>query len=762
MDQSELHTLERQCIQEEAPECTAACPLHVDARAFVGHMAAGRWSDAGKVLHKSMPLPGILGRICDAPCQLRCKRVEVEETIHIGLLERSCVSKPISTPRLPPLPAKNRSIAVLGSGLSSLTAAWDLARKGYSVTIYEPGRTIGAMLTATYTDVLPAAIVAAEIEPLARLGVRFKTEQSADIDPLLKNFDAVYLGLDGLGGFDRTQVTISPGSQTTSVPKLFAGGGGDAALRSPVWQAAEGRWAATSIDRCLQNVSLTAGRDKEGPFQTRLFTRTEGVPVRAAILPADPLQGYSDTEAVSEASRCLQCECLECVKVCAYLETFGGYPRKYARNIYNNESIVMGSHQANKLINSCSLCGLCEAVCPNDFAMQDVCLSARRELVRRGKMPPSAHEFALLDLQFSRSDRFVLARHAPGEDTSAFVFFPGCQLCASAPEQVHRVYDHLRARLSGGVGVWLACCAAPAQWAGREDLFAEARGELRRRWQILGEPTLITACASCHLLFGQAPDSLPVISLWEVLAEHAPLPEPSAQPERPKVAVHDPCTTRHAPHIQNAVRQLLTRSKISFTELKTSRGFTECCGFGGLMENANPDLARETLHRRAGQSTQDYLAYCAMCRDALASVDKRCLHLLDLLFPPADHSDCAARRRPGWSQRQENRTRLKAHLLKTLWKEEPSPMQAPHRAIRLFITPEAAPLLERRRILEEDIQKTILHAETTGQKLVHPQNGHYLAGFRPHNAFFWVEYMPREDGFLILNAYTHRMEAGSI
>jgi len=76
---------------------------------------------------------------------------------------------------------------------------------------------------------------------------------------------------------------------------------------------------------------------------------------------------------------------MECVKVCPYLERFGAYPRKYAREIYNNESIVMGVRQANKLINSCSLCGLCETVCFHDFAMRDLCLTARQSMVRRGQ-----------------------------------------------------------------------------------------------------------------------------------------------------------------------------------------------------------------------------------------------------------------------------------------------------------------------------------------------------------------------------------------
>ena len=109
----------------------------------------------------------------------------------------------------------------------------------------------------------------------------------------------------------------------------------------------------------------------------------------------------------------MQCECMECVKVCAYLEKFGAYPKRYAREIYNNASIVMGPRQANKLVNSCSLCGLCETVCPNDFAMQDLCLEARREMVGKGKMPPSAHEFALLDMEFSNSDRFCWRGMSP-------------------------------------------------------------------------------------------------------------------------------------------------------------------------------------------------------------------------------------------------------------------------------------------------------------------------------------------------------------
>ena len=61
MDQQELRRLENQCIQENLPECTAACPLHIDVRAFIGHIAQGNWAESLKVLRKTMPLTNILG-----------------------------------------------------------------------------------------------------------------------------------------------------------------------------------------------------------------------------------------------------------------------------------------------------------------------------------------------------------------------------------------------------------------------------------------------------------------------------------------------------------------------------------------------------------------------------------------------------------------------------------------------------------------------------------------------------------------------------
>ena len=762
MDQQELRELEYRCIQEEAPWCTAACPLHVDARAFVGAIGLGRWSDGWKILRRHMPLPGILGRICDAPCEGQCKRAQAGDAIRIGALEQACVQSEPPPHSILPLPSKGKAVAVAGSGLSSLTAAWELARKGYAVTVFEAGESAGAPLRRLDPLRLPGEVIDAEIALLTKLGVRFETGQDPDTRQMAggwrNTFDALYLGLDALEGRawelernDEGMIQADGQSLQTSGAGIFAGG----QSASFVWQAAQGRWAATSIDRFLQGVSLMAGREKQGPFKTRLFTSLEGVTPLPAVPMAANAVSYTQSEASAEAVRCLQCECLECVKVCDYLKKFGGYPKRYAREVYNNLSIVMGEHKANRLINSCSLCGLCAHVCPNDFAMQELCLQARQAMVDSDKMPPSAHEFALLDMAFSQSERFAMARHQPGHDASAYLFFPGCQLCASAPGQVEKVYDHLCATLKDGVGLMLDCCGAPAHWAGRRSAYDAQSEHIKARWEALGRPAMILACATCLRMFKDHLPMIPTTSLWFQL--EANRPEIAVTGLNGPLAIHDPCTTRYDEELQACIRRLLTQAGLETEELALGGANTECCGFGGLMQNANPELARNVAQHRASRSESDYLAYCAMCRDNLAYTGKRVIHLLDLFFPDTQQSDPAQRPRPGWSQRQENRARLKAHMLKTLWSEVDDKMNV-QEPVKLEISAEVAELMDERRILVEDLQCVIQHAEESGERLFHPPSGHYKAAYTPYKVTFWVEYSPGPQGYVVHNAYAHRME----
>jgi Fe-S oxidoreductase len=759
VDQIALRRLEKKCIQEEAPACEAACPLHLDARAFVGCVAQGDWTAAWKHLRRSLPLPGILGRICDAPCKAACRRGEAGDPIEVARLEHACVSG--TTPpslKLPPLIRKDQRVAVWGSGLSSLTVVWDLARKGYAVTLFEPAPDLGQYLLAAHPEKLSPEIMASETAVFKRLEVTLVTDLSLSPKAFVAqeggNFDLIYLGLDATG------VRADAGEWVQENARVFAGGGAGHKPGSPVWQAAEGRWAATTMDRSLQKVSLTAGREKEGPYPSRLFTNLDGLAPRAALRPRDPQQGYRLDEATWEADRCIQCQCLECVKVCSYLAHHKGYPKKYAREIYNNASIVMGARQANGLINACSLCGLCEQVCPENFAMQDLCLDARRKMVTREKMPPSAHEFALQDMGFSQGPAFAMARPDPDLGTCTHLFFPGCQLCASAPQQVFDLFAYLRSKLTGGVGLMLDCCAAPARWAGREGAFRATLDALQEKWHTLGTPQVIVACATCLKHFREELPTLPVSSLWETLSSVGPPQVERLPAGLTRLAVHDPCTARFDTRTQQLVRKLTAGLGLMVEELPLGGRLTECCGFGGLMQNANPELATTVATRRAALSPLPYLATCAMCRDNLAAVGKPAVHLLELLFPAPDGVDPTLRPRPGWSERRENRAGLKARLKKEIWREAIPEMEV-YEKIRLIIPPEMATRMEARRILVSDIQQVIHHGESSGQKFTHRDGRRFKAAHAPNTVTFWIEYETSEEAgevaYLIHNAYAHRM-----
>jgi glutamate synthase (NADPH/NADH) small chain len=274
MEQQHLRDLEYQCIQEQPPECTAACPIHLDARTFVRHVSNGAWNDAWKTLRRTMPFPGILGRICDAPCQDHCKRGDVGDPIQIHALEKKCVSMTPPRQNVLPLPARDKRVAVIGGGLSGLTVAWDLCRKGYLVEIFDPNPRLGHYLITYYPDALPPEVVDEELALLNKLKVRINLETDLD-DPnfpekCLNEFDAVFLSFEAVDseswGLDKDaggKVVVEIPMQRTSHEKIFAGGWDD----SPIRRAAQGRWAATSMDRYLQNVSMTAGRKKTAPLK---------------------------------------------------------------------------------------------------------------------------------------------------------------------------------------------------------------------------------------------------------------------------------------------------------------------------------------------------------------------------------------------------------------------------------------------------------------------------------------------------------------
>ncbi len=760
MDQQQLKAIEYRCIQEEQPFCTAACPIHVDVRAFMAALAKGDLREARRVLDRTMPFPEIIGRICDQPCSSFCKRGEIGDPLAIAGLERYCVTHSTAVLKPPKLPAKGGTIAIIGGGLSGMTAALDLGRKGRKATLISTASGLGGSLHNYPEEQLPHATLQQAATLLEGYGIALQFEAVLDAEALAvlrTTYDALYFDCDEIDLhplFDSVQT--DPLTLALSQTGCFAGGGSpvDASF-SVIKQVEDGRRAALTIERYLQKVSLTAQREKEGACATRMYTVTSGIAPAAQIIPADAATGYTATEAQEEAGRCIHCECMECVKQCAYLREYKEYPKTLIRKIYNNQAIVQGTHNANRMINACSLCGQCTVLCPHDFPVADVCRSTRQEMVQAHHMPPSAHDFALEDMRFSLSSFCTLSRHQPGTESSRFVFYPGCQLAGSSPETVKNVYNYLTEQLEGGVGLMLGCCGIPAHWAGEEQLFSDTMEGFKAEIERLGNPIVITACSSCLSIFEEFADALSVRSLWEVLDTLELPARPDALPGR-SLTLHDPCTARHQEALRTSVRNLCGKLGLNIVEHDFSGTLTDCCGYGGLMQFANPQLGAKAATVKAERSEWDGLAYCAMCRDNLAAGGNRVAHLLDYIFPEPDAAEPLDRKNPGFSQRHENRARLQQQLLTTLWREASTP-EPEHKSIRLILTEDVLNLLNSRHILEEDVQKVIHQAELTGKHLINPDNDHRLARYKPIRVTYWVEYQPTDQGYVVCTAYSHRM-----
>lgn len=752
MDLQNLLCKQDMCITDEPSACITRCPLHVDVKGMLQEASEGNFSKAYKILIKKLPFPKLLCRICDHVCEDACLRRDIGGCVSIQQLEKAIVKYGATVPgRSFPIPKNGSKIAVVGGGLSGLIAAVDLDKKGYKVTIYEKENKLGGRLWSFPDETLPKDILKEEVEAVGKgdIKIEFNTEMTyEDMVSLNEKYDALYIGIG-----KKIDLKVNSDTFETDIPGIFAGGLA-ADNESIIFSVSSGRRAAISIDRYVQKKSMTAVRENEGSYASSLkLDISEIVPIKQ-VKPLED-DGLSEREAIEEASRCIKCQCIECSKVCSHLRKYKTIPKQYIKKIYNNENVIMGDRYANKMINSCAMCGLCGEVCPTNLNMRDIILDTRKSMVSRDKMPPSAHDFALKDMEFSTSERFTMLKHQVGFDKSRYLFFPGCQLSASSPEYVEKIYDYLTESISEGVGIMLGCCGAPAEWAGREELFKRSIGKLKEAWDSMGKPTFILACSTCCSIFkGYAPE-IEFVSLWDIISKLG-LPKDSKVNEKRVFTVHDACTTRYDNSLQDSVRKIIEDLGHEIEELKFSKEKTKCCGYGGLVYYANNEQAEDFIKERIQESSRDYVVYCAMCKELFASQGKRTLHLLDLIYGE-DLDKLSEKRGPRLWERRINRSSLKAKLLKK-WGEDQISTGNVNSRLNIVLSEKIKDLMEKRWILLQDIEQVIENAEATEDKFVNPENGHYLAKKVLVNVTCWVEYEKTEESYIVHNAYSHRME----
>lgn len=748
------------CLENEPAFCTAACPFHLDVPAFVDNMQRGALNRAFRIYHNAVGFPAIVSRLCEQPCTTVCIRARVDDAVSMRLLERAVLGH--ATRQVPydfNLPEKNKTVAIVGAGPSGLACALRLCQKKYAVTLFDRQDQVGGHLN----DLLPEEVYLADID-------RQFTHETYDrvhreiiqLDEIVSGFDAVYVAT-GANGRDFGLKPDRGGAFATGQPGVFMGG--RLAGRNSCEAIADGLAAAHAIEGYIKVGRMNAPVRQSG---TRLRMDPEGIEPLPSVPPADGI-AYTMDEAAKEARRCLKCACDACIRFCDLMGHAGKTPKKVADDVQatiHPGTLAGDGTIAKRFMASCNHCGLCRTVCPLGIDMGEFLLTSHRTMSRKGAMPWAFHEFWLRDMAFSNSDRARFVKPPPKragrkDETCRYLFFPGCRLGASDPRYVIDAYEKLLT-LEPDTGLMTGCCGAPAHWAGEEKQHGENLAEIQNHWTALGKPDVIFACPTCRQLFQRYLPDIPGEFLY------SRFPQPKEKPPREMaggtdentVCVFDPCASRNEPELQQAIRKQVQAAGFKLEPLPLEKALAQCCSWGGQIAIASPGYAGKIARSRVSQRPHPYVTYCINCRDIFASAGKPVYHILDILL----NINGPDRQPKTWTEQQNNRVLLKKHALKQFWNEEPE-METKNRKTGVTLhVPEAVQAdLNRKRILESDMQAVVDHCETTGKKILDPETGIFSGHLKIGWMTFWAQYRPKEGAaealaFELVNGYGHRME----
>ncbi|MGJ8455234.1 NADPH-dependent glutamate synthase [Pseudothermotoga sp. U03pept] len=197
----------RRCLQCPTHPCVSGCPVGIDIPGFIREVKEGRFDEAARILKLYNNLPAVCGRVCpqEVQCEEKCVvgKIPGSEPVAIGRLERFVAdweATNVKDPRIEIAPSKGGKIAVVGSGPAGLTAAADLAKKGYSVDVFETLHKPGGVLVYGIPEFrLPKAIVEREVKYIESLSVKIHLNtpvgKSISVDELLQEYDAIFLGI---------------------------------------------------------------------------------------------------------------------------------------------------------------------------------------------------------------------------------------------------------------------------------------------------------------------------------------------------------------------------------------------------------------------------------------------------------------------------------------------------------------------------------------------------------------------------------------
>lgn len=328
---------------------------------------------------------------------------------------------------------------------------------------------------------------------------------------------------------------------------------------------------------------------------------------------------------------CLGEKCRRCMAECPMMDRFGPCPGELLRPLA--EDGVLDP----LLAYSCTGCGNCTLVCPQDLSLKDIFLGARPAIASAngGHSPFPRHTTVRFHQHFGFSGPFTTTVEPQTTETPKRAFLAGCSLTSSAPEEVTKMLEWLQTQLPG-TGAVQKCCGLPTKNMGQEDLFAKRFASLQNDLDVLGVDELIVACQNCKNTI-ETYGTVRTRSLWEVLPDIG-IPEEcrgKGKDTGTVFTIHDSCPTRYDQPIHDGIRWLMSELGYTVVEADESREKTRCCGAGSMAGYVNPEARDRAVRQRLDSlPAENIVVYCGTCRSTLASGGGRVWHILDLLFGP--------------------------------------------------------------------------------------------------------------------------------
>lgn len=216
VDQLKMMNPDKSYMENVVP-CKANCPAHIDIPQYIRAIKEGDFDKATAIIREKVPFPEVLGSVCTHVCESNCKRNELGEPISICKLKRAAATQDSGAwkEKVHKEPATGKKVAVIGAGPSGLTAAYYLAKKGHSVTVFEKNEKAGGQCRYGIPSYrLPDDLLDREIDNILEIGIELKTNtECQSLEELKKQYDAI---LVSIGTHQGTKLPI-PGNDLPGV-----------------------------------------------------------------------------------------------------------------------------------------------------------------------------------------------------------------------------------------------------------------------------------------------------------------------------------------------------------------------------------------------------------------------------------------------------------------------------------------------------------------------------------------------------------------